>query len=155
MKSSSMPPAVVTMHDTCLCSTRYRKIPRSPDEIILDVYPRKMVVLSPVSGSCHDRFYCCQLSYMMIKTLHLLTMSLMIRTASPMEVAWNPMRLMRWITSSTVICFPLNSLKSISSTFCAPCGSSTDGTKTAFVASEGGKLEFELELVMILIPSQS
>ena len=79
----------------------------------------------------------------------LLTMSLMIRTASPMEVAWNPICLMRCITSSTVICFPLKSLKSISSTFCTPCGSSAEGTRTAFVASEGGKFEFEEEPDMV------
>jgi hypothetical protein len=55
MKSSSTPPAVVTMAETCLCCTRYRSVSRRPDEIRLDVYPRKMVVPSLVSGSLHAR----------------------------------------------------------------------------------------------------
>src|SRR6478735_1958294 len=56
MKSSSMPPAVVTIHDTWLCSTSQRRTPRRPDEMRLEVYPKKIVVLSPVSGSFHARY---------------------------------------------------------------------------------------------------
>ena len=41
MKSSSIPPAVVTIAETCLCFTRYRITSLRPDEIKLDVYPRK------------------------------------------------------------------------------------------------------------------
>lgn len=54
MKSSSMPPAVVTIAETCLCSTSQRNVPRRPEEMRLEVYPRKMVVLSDVSGSFHS-----------------------------------------------------------------------------------------------------
>ena len=55
MKSSSTPPAVVTMAETCLCCTRYRSVSRRPEEIRLDVYPRKIVVPSLVSASFHAR----------------------------------------------------------------------------------------------------
>ena len=37
MKSSSMPPAVVTIAATCLCFTRYKIISRSPDEMRFEV----------------------------------------------------------------------------------------------------------------------
>ena len=40
MKSSSIPPAVVTSAETCLCFTRCKITSRSPDEIRLEVYPR-------------------------------------------------------------------------------------------------------------------
>jgi hypothetical protein len=37
MKSSSIPPAVVTMHATCLCFTRYKKISRRPEDMRFEV----------------------------------------------------------------------------------------------------------------------
>lgn len=37
MKSSSIPPAVVTMTSTILCWTRYLKMSRSPDVTMFDV----------------------------------------------------------------------------------------------------------------------
>jgi hypothetical protein len=45
------------------------------------------------------------------------TMSFMILTASPIELAWNPIWFMPLIRSSTVIGRPANLLKSNSSTF--------------------------------------
>lgn len=130
MKSSSTPPAVVTMAETCLCWTRYRSVSRRPEEIRFDVYPRNMVVPVLVSGSFHARcqrlagiarrmsvgetvvsrcyfrlsrfdFRAARLAWaqrlspqptaVAASNLRRLTMSLMIRTASPTDVAWNPM----------------------------------------------------------------
>lgn len=45
IRSSSIPPAVVTMALMCECWARYRSVPRRPEEIRLLVYPRKIVVL--------------------------------------------------------------------------------------------------------------
>lgn len=55
IKSSSTPPAVVTMAETCLCWTNHRSVSRNPEEMRFDVYPRKMVVPCPVSSSRHSR----------------------------------------------------------------------------------------------------
>lgn len=43
MKSSSIPPAVVTRQSTSLCCARKRSISRRPEEMRLEVYPRKRV----------------------------------------------------------------------------------------------------------------
>lgn len=56
MKSSSTPPAVVTMAETCLCCTNHRSVSRKPEEMRFDVYPRKIVVPCPVSSSRHSRY---------------------------------------------------------------------------------------------------
>lgn len=55
MKSSSTPPAVVTMAETCLCWTSHLSVSRRPEEIKFEVYPKNIVVLSSVSGSRHLR----------------------------------------------------------------------------------------------------
>lgn len=55
IRSSSTPPAVVTTAETWRCWTRKRSVSRRPDEMRLDVYPRKMVVRSPVSGCRYAR----------------------------------------------------------------------------------------------------
>lgn len=81
-----------------------------------------------------------------------LTMSLIILTASPIELAWNPILFMPLIKSSTVIGRPANLLKSNSSTFWEPSGISFEETKTASVTVEGGALcpEFAVMLDMDL-----
>ena len=65
-------------------------------------------------------------------------MSLMILTASPIELAWNPMLFIPLIRSFTVMSRPANWLKSSSSTFCEPAGISFEGTRTASVTEAGG-----------------
>lgn len=52
MKSSSIPPAVVTIAETCPCFTRNRMTSRKPDDIKLDVYPSNTLhlVFSLTSG---------------------------------------------------------------------------------------------------------
>lgn len=56
MKSSSTPPAVVTIAETCLCCTNHRRVSRRPEEMRFDVYPKKIVVPCPVSSSRHSRY---------------------------------------------------------------------------------------------------
>ncbi len=58
-----------------------------------------------------------------------------------MADAWNPMCLMPWKRSSTVMGRPCSLLKSSSSTFCAPSGISADITNTAPVAVAGGAFD--------------
>jgi hypothetical protein len=76
-------------------------------------------------------------------------MSLMIRTASPIELAWNPMWFIPLIRSSTVMGRPANLLNSSSSTFWASLGISFEGTKTASVTVEGGAPWASDEVVML------
>lgn len=65
------------------------------------------------------------------------TMSLIILTASPIEVAWNPILFIPLIISLTVMSRPANLLKSSSSTFWEPSGISFEGTRTASVTELG------------------
>lgn len=64
-------------------------------------------------------------------------MSFITLTASPIELAWNPILFIPLIKSSTVISRPANLLKSSSSTFWEPSGISFEGTSTASVTEEG------------------
>lgn len=177
MKSSSTPPAVVTMAETCLCWTRYRSVSRRPEEIRLDVYPRKIVVPSLVAGSFHARchllagsakrrsagetmvsrcyfrlhrfdFRAARLAWAQRLSPHsdaaaagnvrqTLTMSLIMRTASATEVAWNPMFANPATSSSTVMLRFAYWLKSMPCTSLAPSGTGSEGFNTASVAPDG------------------
>lgn len=64
-------------------------------------------------------------------------MSFIMRTASHIDEAWNPMCLMPSRRSSAVMGRPRNLLKSSSSTFCEPAGISADWTRTASLACVG------------------
>jgi len=79
------------------------------------------------------------------------TISLIILTASPIELAWNPMLFIPLIKSFTVMSRPANLLKSSSSTFWEPSGISFEGTRTASVTEEGSApcSEFAVMLNMI------
>ena len=78
-------------------------------------------------------------------------MSLIIRIASPIEVAWKPMFPMGPTRSSTVICRPANLSKSSPSTFLDDAsGISLDGTRIASV-TEDGSVSPLLEETMVAI----
>jgi hypothetical protein len=77
------------------------------------------------------------------------TMSLMIRTASPIELAWNPMFVMPLIRSSIVMGRPASLLKSTPSTFFEPFGISFEEARTASMAAEGGTPGFSDVAVML------
>ena len=66
-----------------------------------------------------------------------LTMSLMIRTASPTDVAWKPMPAYPATSSSTVMLRDAYWLKSMPCTSRAPSGTGSEGFKTASVAPVG------------------
>lgn len=66
-----------------------------------------------------------------------LTMSFIILTASPIELAWNPMLAIPAMRSSTVTLLPAKALKSNSSTFLEPAGISSDFTRTAAATDSG------------------
>ena len=59
-----------------------------------------------------------------------------MRTASPIEEAWNPMWFMPLMRSSTVMGRPVKALKSSSSTFWDPAGIEP-WTRTASVTEDG------------------
>mmetsp|Transcript_8576 Transcript_8576/g.26816 ORF Transcript_8576/g.26816 Transcript_8576/m.26816 type:complete len:276 (-) Transcript_8576:83-910(-) len=89
MRSSSMPPPVVTMTSTCLCCTRYRMTSRTPDEIMLDVNPRKIFAFTSRRAS-GDLRSSSSSSFTGSSDRRQARMRSISLTARPMFVAWKP-----------------------------------------------------------------
>jgi hypothetical protein len=96
------------------------------------------VVLSPVSGSRQDLYGIVRRSHENTYQ-NVLTMSLMIRTASAIAVAWNPMLAIPPTNSETVTSWSAYLSKSMPWTLCASCDTGAEGLRTASVAKEGAE----------------
>lgn len=154
------------MAETCLCCTSHLSVSRRPDEIKFEVYPRKMVVFSPVSASrqvrCNrgqygeDRKEEKERQARQEECSGLHTMPLTISTACPIDVAWNP-TLARFSTSSaTVTLRSANASKSSPLTGTAPAGTGSDGLSTALAAPAGasccsGWLWEAMRIVLVVV----
>lgn len=73
------------------------------------------------------------------------TISLIIRTASPTALAWNPIPAMPSTSSATEMSRPWWSLNSIPRTSRAPSGMASEGMRTASLAVDGAAEESSFE----------
>ena len=149
MKSSSTPPAVVTIAETCLCCISHLNVSLRPEDIRLDVYPRNIVVLSPVSASRHVRCrISIQRSHNEANRIVLPTIPSTILQACPTLEAWKPICCMPSTSSATVTLRALNASKSRPLTGTALSGTGSEGLSTACVAPSGA-VPFSTPLVVI------
>ena len=89
IKSSSMPPPVVTSTSTCLCWTRYLITSLTPEEIIFEVYARNIFafVFLRTSGLLKSSSSFSVMGTSDKRQARILSISF---TASPIFVAWKP-----------------------------------------------------------------
>jgi hypothetical protein len=121
MKSSSIPPAVVTIQSTNLYCAKNFNISLKPDEIKLEVYPRNRV--NGASGS--DLRFLYTSAHNLVSSVRL-AISSTICIARDRPVAWNPIVLYDRSSSSSVIGFE----RSGPLICTASAGNSSDGIKT-------------------------
>ena len=89
IKSSSIPPPVVTSTSTCLCCTRYLMTSLTPDEIMFEVYARNIFafVFLLTSGLLKSSSSFSVIGTSDKRQARILSISF---TASPIFVAWKP-----------------------------------------------------------------